>query len=315
MLVPNRHGSSASYRYGFQGQEMDNEIKGEGNSLNYTFRMHDPRIGRFFARDPLEAKYPWYTPYQFSGNKIIQYQELEGSEEGEAAQYAYLYSYTLKNKTHAKAIQNAVKGYQLGQLAGVAILVDVYFTKGAISKELLKQAGVQIAFNSIEQYFIKDKFDPKTIIKDSFASLDIADATIGVILDKTELGKLQKIVEIAAPSIIDVTYNDGAQVIGVNKGAKQIIADAVANTVTQGLADYVTVKMNSEVVDRITNNIVEKIKATVIEIKSVSNTVQQQKNENKLIFKKVKEKDLSKNEVEIDNTSTNKPRIDKIKKT
>ncbi|TRX33779.1 hypothetical protein FNW52_14835, partial [Flavobacterium sp. ZT3R18] len=39
MLVPTRHGQSDSYRYGFQGQEMDNEIKGEGNSLNYTFRM------------------------------------------------------------------------------------------------------------------------------------------------------------------------------------------------------------------------------------------------------------------------------------
>lgn len=53
MLVPNRHGSSNSYRYGFQGQEKDDELKGEGNSLNYTFRMHDPRVGRFFAVDPL----------------------------------------------------------------------------------------------------------------------------------------------------------------------------------------------------------------------------------------------------------------------
>jgi RHS repeat-associated protein len=78
--VPNRHGSSDSYRYGFQGQEKDDEIKGEGNSLNYTFRMHDPRIGRFFAPDPLESKYPWYSPYQFSGNRVIDMVELEGLE-------------------------------------------------------------------------------------------------------------------------------------------------------------------------------------------------------------------------------------------
>ncbi|WP_052483468.1 RHS repeat-associated core domain-containing protein [Flavobacterium sp. MEB061] len=81
MLVPNRHGNSKDYRYGFQGQEMDNELKGEGNSLNYTFRMHDPRIGRFFAIDPLTKKYPHYTPYSFSGNKVIQFVELEGLEE------------------------------------------------------------------------------------------------------------------------------------------------------------------------------------------------------------------------------------------
>nr|WP_315252457.1 polymorphic toxin type 43 domain-containing protein [uncultured Flavobacterium sp.] len=83
MLVPNRHGTSIpdGHRYGFQGQEMDNEIKGEGNSLNYTFRMHDPRIGRFFAPDPLEKKYPNYTPYSFSGNKVINSVEIEGLED------------------------------------------------------------------------------------------------------------------------------------------------------------------------------------------------------------------------------------------
>ena len=74
---------AGNYRYGFQGQETDDEIKGEGNSVNYKYRMHDPRIGRFFAIDPLAAKYPWYTPYQFSGNKPIQFVELEGLEEAD----------------------------------------------------------------------------------------------------------------------------------------------------------------------------------------------------------------------------------------
>lgn len=82
MLVPNRHASTDTYRYGFQGQEKDDEIKGiEGSSLNYTFRMHDPRAGRFFAVDPLTKKYPHYTPYSFSGNKVIAFTELEGMEE------------------------------------------------------------------------------------------------------------------------------------------------------------------------------------------------------------------------------------------
>ena len=80
MLVPNSHGSTPAYRYGFQGQEKDDEIKGEGNSLNYTFRMHDPRVGRFFAVDPLSAKYPYYSPYAFSGNRVIDMVELEGLE-------------------------------------------------------------------------------------------------------------------------------------------------------------------------------------------------------------------------------------------
>ncbi len=81
MLLPGRKGSTSDYRYGFQGQELDNEIKGEGNSLNYKYRMHDSRVGRFFAVDPLFRQYPHYTPYSFSGNKVISHRELEGLEE------------------------------------------------------------------------------------------------------------------------------------------------------------------------------------------------------------------------------------------
>jgi len=81
MLLPGRHANTSDYRYGFQGQELDNEIKGEGNSINYKYRMHDPRVGRFFAVDPLTAEYPHYTPYSFSGNKVIAFRELEGLEE------------------------------------------------------------------------------------------------------------------------------------------------------------------------------------------------------------------------------------------
>ena len=81
MLLPGRHGNTSDYRYGFQGQEMDNEIKGEGNSVNFSLRMYDPRLNRFLTLDPLAKKYPWYTPYSFAGNKLISHKELEGGEE------------------------------------------------------------------------------------------------------------------------------------------------------------------------------------------------------------------------------------------
>ncbi|NHN27973.1 hypothetical protein FIA58_020025 [Flavobacterium jejuense] len=82
MTLPSRTSSSTAYRYGFQGQEKDDELKGEGNSLNYTFRMHDPRVGRFFATDPLTKEYPELTPYQFASNSVIDMIEIEGLEDG-----------------------------------------------------------------------------------------------------------------------------------------------------------------------------------------------------------------------------------------
>ncbi|KQX15075.1 hypothetical protein [Flavobacterium sp. Root420] len=42
--------------------------------------MQDTRIGRFFAVDPLLSKYPYWSPYVFSGNRVIKTTELEGEE-------------------------------------------------------------------------------------------------------------------------------------------------------------------------------------------------------------------------------------------
>ncbi len=84
MLMPDRHDeiNGNPYTYGFQGQERDDEVKGAGNAINYKYRMHDPRLGRFFAIDPLFEKYPFYSPYAFSGNRVIDAIEQEGLQPG-----------------------------------------------------------------------------------------------------------------------------------------------------------------------------------------------------------------------------------------
>lgn len=83
MQIAQRSTALGKYRYGFQGQEKDNEIKGkDATSLNYTFRMHDPRVGRFFAVDPLARKYPFNSTYAFAENRVLQFNELEGLEVG-----------------------------------------------------------------------------------------------------------------------------------------------------------------------------------------------------------------------------------------
>jgi len=72
--------AESGYRYGFQAQEQDAELW-EG-AVNYKYRVEDPRLGRFFSVDPLNAKYPFYSSYQFSGNRLIDSVELEGLEPG-----------------------------------------------------------------------------------------------------------------------------------------------------------------------------------------------------------------------------------------
>jgi RHS repeat-associated protein len=80
MLQPGRSVNASGYRYGFNGKENDNEVKGEGNQQDYGMRVYDPRIGKFLSVDPLTKNYPWYTPYQFAGNTPIQAIDLDGME-------------------------------------------------------------------------------------------------------------------------------------------------------------------------------------------------------------------------------------------
>ena len=69
--MPNRHGSSDSYRYGYNGMEKDDEIKGDGNSYDYGFRHYDPRLGRFLSVDPKSSSYAFLSPYSYAANNPI----------------------------------------------------------------------------------------------------------------------------------------------------------------------------------------------------------------------------------------------------
>jgi RHS repeat-associated protein len=71
---------SSKYRYSYNGKETDDET----GIQDYGFRMYDSRLCRFLSVDPLAAEYPWYTPYQFAGNKPIQFVDLDGLEEAPA---------------------------------------------------------------------------------------------------------------------------------------------------------------------------------------------------------------------------------------
>lgn len=71
---------NSNYRYGFNGKEKDNEIKGEGAQYDYGFRIYDPRLGRFLSVDPLAKSYPWNSTYAFAEGDVIRSIDLDGLE-------------------------------------------------------------------------------------------------------------------------------------------------------------------------------------------------------------------------------------------
>jgi RHS repeat-associated protein len=77
-VAPNYNG--AQYRFGFNGKENDNDVKGFGSQQDYGMRIYDPRVGRFLSLDPLTKDYPELTPYQFASNTPIWATDLDGKE-------------------------------------------------------------------------------------------------------------------------------------------------------------------------------------------------------------------------------------------
>ncbi|MES1159419.1 MAG: RHS repeat-associated core domain-containing protein, partial [Bacteroidota bacterium] len=71
---------ASKYRYGFNGKENDNEVKGIGDQIDYGMRVYDPRAGRFLSVDPLQKDYPMLTPYQYAGNNPVAGIDLDGKE-------------------------------------------------------------------------------------------------------------------------------------------------------------------------------------------------------------------------------------------
>lgn len=196
-------GGRKDYRYAFQGQEKDDEIKGEGNSVNYTFRMHDPRLGRFFAIDPLTAKFPYYSPYQFSGNRVIDCIELEGAEE---------YHYTLKKNekselecTDAKRVGN----HWLKDIFGNYVTQYLYVYYEGQTYFFSSKGGYNGDIKNFYENFLKNP-DP-----DKWFSEEEMDGV------RDDIAKVYKVFEYLKPSPLKVNKPDAGKVSGsLLKGSK-----------------------------------------------------------------------------------------------
>jgi RHS repeat-associated protein len=79
-MAGRKFSASGAYRYGFNGKENDNDVKGQGNQQDYGMRIYDPRIGKFLSVDPLTKDFPWNSVYAFAENDPISCIDLDGGE-------------------------------------------------------------------------------------------------------------------------------------------------------------------------------------------------------------------------------------------
>jgi RHS repeat-associated protein len=139
MGMPGRKFSGGSqYRYGFNGKENDNEVKGEGNQQDYGMRIYDTRLGRFLSVDPLTDEYPWNSTYAYAENEPVSNIDLDGLEKKKSTGFMSLIGTGMKKGINE--FTNSVKN------TGKAIMSTKTYANG---------------WQSVKNYSIMAVTDPK----------------------------------------------------------------------------------------------------------------------------------------------------------
>lgn len=149
----------APHRFGFNGKENDNEVNGMGNHQDYGMRVYDTRLGRFLSIDPLTKDYPWYSPYQFAGNKPIWAVDLDGKEEFISTSYFNVNGNYLgtkiqivgpagMNRNNNGLLDMQIVHNQVATLDASGNVVDVSYTKTMIGSYASGISAFQTPFQA-----------------------------------------------------------------------------------------------------------------------------------------------------------------------
>lgn len=187
MIQPNRNyiHENTLIRFKHQGQESDDELAGRGMNYFYKYRMSDARLNRFWSVDPLYVKYPYYSTYQFSGNRLLDSKELEGLEEKRLSKLFKknkLNSFNpnkrrfRKGRTRSQFHKQAVVG--VTQKAPKET-VERKIQRVDFSRNIKKDKKLIVTFNPLEipdRIIITDNRTNRILINERFGSDDSSDS-------------------------------------------------------------------------------------------------------------------------------------------
>jgi RHS repeat-associated protein len=235
--MPNRHFADADgYRYGFNGMEKDDEVKGStGTVFSTTWRGYNSRLGRWWSVDPMTNVLPSESPYNFANNIPTVGADPAGDICPPCIAIALLagaltYPTIAANPTgnpeqDAIAIANA---QEIQAKWVVYTLFSAGVASGAITAEIFleevsTQYGTQVLFKSIESYDENGKINVANVLFDAAANIDVFDAAFGKFSGN-------KILDNVLTAAIDITPEE-AQILGLNKDVKSASLDLVLNSI------------------------------------------------------------------------------------
>jgi len=154
--MPGRQFNNGNYRYGFNGKENDNEVKGTGNQQDYGMRIYDTRLGRFLSVDPIATDYPWLSTYQFAANGPIMNVDMDGLEN----------RYYMELKTKEQNGKTVFSGVEKGEVEEMGFLESIPTGFQDIAVIQYGNTAMEVPFSSVADF--TNKFQDLNVTPDNF---------------------------------------------------------------------------------------------------------------------------------------------------
>ena len=196
--------------------EMDDELKGEGNSYNTEFRQYDPRIGRWLSPDPLQKQLPWQSPYVGMDNKPIIRNDVDGD------------------------CPTCVSGFIIGGLMDMAFQMGEHMLQGDDIGAAFKKVDALQVLGNASLGAITGAFDGGI---SKFA---------GALADPKKRKILTKVIEFGMETLLEEAVRAGYNVSGVEKqiygllGYKQMSSNQIGKIGEKNTQDFIKEKYNGE---------------------------------------------------------------------
>jgi hypothetical protein len=140
-----------SYRYGYQGSEKDDEVKGGGNSYTTFFRQLDSRVGRWFSIDPKFMKFPFESPYVSMGDNPIYFNDPQGDDKYKVDREGNISLKRKNNKDFDKIIGKNTNGIRISIKIDKGILNSVKTEQISRTSNILQDDGTMKEEKNIEK--------------------------------------------------------------------------------------------------------------------------------------------------------------------
>jgi RHS repeat-associated protein len=129
-----------NYKYKFQGTERQDELGLNWDS--YKYRNYDYAIGRFMSIDPLTEEYHTWSPYVFSGNRVVDARELEGLEPYLVTGRAFIPDKTLPNPA---AVVSNTKSFAGDNRSDYRLNTNAYRTEQKVRVDFENQTATTLS--------------------------------------------------------------------------------------------------------------------------------------------------------------------------